>query len=778
MNAMIDDSIAVMLKESADSFLSGLSPVARLALGNEPVRLVDRAVWSSMADLGWTAVLLNEELGGSGLGLEEAAVLAEIMGNKLLGEPFVACCVMPSIVLNDSIRTDAVTHIARQLASGERLVTLAWQEQENQTAPGLPETVLRDGRVSGVKRFVSGCEDDSILLVSVQTGDEIALVAVDASGAGVRIERFGAGVGSQAHVYFDQVELIGSAPLLIGEAARQTLGQALLAGCIVLSAELCGYANGCLAKTLDFVGQRHQFDRPIASFQSIQHRCVDLDIECRLGNAAWKHAVACFSQSTTAPQTLAAASSAKARCADAAVKVALQSVHMHGAMGFSEETGVGLYLRAALFAAAWLGGAREHRRFFQSESGTVAAPNEPPALIADVAPAPVNMDALSDDGFRLYLRQWINDNYPAHLRQNDRRPFLRLRADDMTHWLKLLNDNGLRAPAWPKAYGGMGLSFARQLIYQQEMERAGVGRIIDTGETQLGPTLMTWGTDEQKAYYMPRILECTDVWSQGYSEPGSGSDLASLKTRADLQGDEFIVNGQKIWTTHATDATHVFALVRTGRFEKKQQGISFLLIDLKSPGISIRPIRNIAAEEEFCEVFFDDVRVPAGNLVGKLHEGWSVAKSLLGHERIWLGSSAMAWSALALTERMLRALELTEDRGVMDRFAQLQADLQDYRQLYGQMCDHIASDDGEPGPESSILKVYISELLQRITEFNVEIAGEYGGGVGSFDLAGLTVDLHWMLMMARPVSIYAGTNEVQRDILAKNLLKMPGVPKA
>ncbi|PAU86107.1 acyl-CoA dehydrogenase [Pseudomonas sp. WN033] len=777
MSAMTDDSIAMMLKESADSFLSGLSPVSRLALGDDPIRLVDRAVWSSMAELGWTAVLLDEGLGGSGLGLEEAAVLAEIMGEKLLGEPFVACCVMPAVVLNDCSRTDTATHIAGQLARGERLVTLAWQEQENQSAPGLPETVLRDGRISGVKRFVSGCEDDSVLLVLVQTGGEVALVAVDAGSVGVCIERFGAGVGSQAHVHFDSVEPVAGTPLLIGEAARQTLDKALLAGRIVLSAELCGYASGCLAKTLDFVGQRHQFGRPIASFQSIQHRCVDLDIECRLGRAAWQHAVACFSESTTDTRTLAAASSAKARCADAAVKVALQSVHMHGAMGFSEETGVGLYLRAALFAAGWLGGAREHRRRFQNASGAVAAVDKRP-LLAGIAADTTDLDALSDDGFRLYLRQWIADNYPAHLRQDDQRPFLRLRGDDMTNWLKLLNDNGLRAPAWPKAYGGMGLSFARQLIYQQEMERAGVGRIIDTGETQLGPTLMTWGTDEQKAYYMPRILDCTDVWSQGYSEPGSGSDLASLKTRADLQGDEFVVNGQKIWTTHATDATHVFALVRTGRFEKKQQGISFLLIDLKSPGISIRPIRNIAAEEEFCEVFFDDVRVPVGNLVGKLHEGWSVAKSLLGHERIWLGSSAMAWSALALAERLLQALGLTDDRGVMDRFAQLQADLQDYRQLYGQMCDHIASGDGEPGPESSILKVYISELLQRITEFNADIAGEYGGVVGSFDLEGLTVDLHWALMMARPVSIYAGTNEVQRDILAKNLLKMPGVPKA
>ena len=291
-----------------------------------------------------------------------------------------------------------------------------------------------------------------------------------------------------------------------------------------------------------------------------------------------------------------------------------------------------------------------------------------------------------------------------------------------------------------------------------------MARIIDLGETQLGPTIIKMGSPEQSEYYLPRILNCEHVWCQGYSEPNAGSDLASLRTSAELDGDEFVVNGQKIWTTHANDSTHIFTLVRTGKFEKKQQGISFLLIDLDTPGISIRPIINLAGEDEFCEVFFESVRVPKANLVGELHQGWTVAKALLGYERVWIGSPAL-----------VQQLGLEDDRGVMDELAQLQADLHDYRLLYSRTCDAIADSGKAPGPEVSMLKVYASELLHRLTEFNVEVGAEYGAVVGDVAIGGdstadMQADLYWQLMMARPVTIFAGANEIQRDILAKTVL--------
>ncbi|MES2320772.1 MAG: acyl-CoA dehydrogenase family protein [Pseudomonadota bacterium] len=381
--------------------------------------------------------------------------------------------------------------------------------------------------------------------------------------------------------------------------------------------------------------------------------------------------------------------------------------------------------------------------------------------------------ALPEEEFRARLRAWLEQYYPAEWRQDHRRPFLRLRGEHLSTWLRLLNEHGWRAPAWPLEYGGMGLSFRKQLIYHEETERAKVARIIDNGETQLGPTLIKCGTEAQRSYYLPRILDCTDIWCQGYSEPGAGSDLASLRTQAIREGDEFVVSGQKIWTTHATEGTHIFTLVRTATGPKKQFGISFLLIDLHAPGVTIRPIANIAGEDEFCEVFFDAVRVPAENLVGELDQGWNVAKALLGHERIWLGSPALAATALELAQALVAAGGLSDDLGVTDRLSVLQADLHDYRLLYAEICNDIAARDAQPGPEVSVLKVYVSELLQRITEFSVDIGAEDGGMTGDVCVNGLNTDLHWQLMMARPVTIYAGANEVQRDILAKSVLKMP-----
>lgn len=383
---------------------------------------------------------------------------------------------------------------------------------------------------------------------------------------------------------------------------------------------------------------------------------------------------------------------------------------------------------------------------------------------------------LSDEDFRLKFRQFLADHYPPNLRQDFRRPFYRLRWEEKNNWLRTLYKHGWRAPAWPKEYGGMGLSFGKQPIYNEEVDRAGVGRIIDNGDVMLGPTLMQFGTEAQKRQYLPRILSCDDIWAQGYSEPGSGSDLASLRTQAVREGDSFIVNGQKIWTTQAMECTHIFALVRTSKLARKQQGISFLLIDLSTPGITVRPICSIAGEEELCEVFFDDVKVPAENLVGEVDQGWTIAKALLGHERIFIGSPAQAIKALEVAKQLVKETGQEQDTGVTDRLAALAADVHDYLLLYAEMCATV-KETGEPGPEVSALKLFISETLQRITEFNVDIGQEYAGIVGDAQIGNTTFDLHWPMMMARPVTVFAGASEVQRDILAKSVLGMPSGPK-
>lgn len=382
-------------------------------------------------------------------------------------------------------------------------------------------------------------------------------------------------------------------------------------------------------------------------------------------------------------------------------------------------------------------------------------------------------NSVSDDAFRLAFRQWLTDNYPPDWRQDAIRPFRRLSGADKVRWLRMLHDAGWRAPSWPREHGGMGLSFSKQLIYVQELELQRASRIVDFGEQMLGPIVMTFGSAAQKAHILPRILNCEEVWCQGYSEPNAGSDLASLRTAAILDGDEFVVNGQKIWTTYAQDATHIFALVRTGQFARKQQGISFLLIDLQSPGVQIRPIMNIAGEQEFCEVFFADVRVPVQNLLGTLNEGWTIAKTLLGHERIWVGSPGMCRAALALARQLIETLGLSDDTRTVDQLTELAADLHDYEALYDEICTDAAA-RGEIGPHVAMLKVLATELQQRICEFVSTLSQECSGVVGATQIGDLELDVHWTLMMSRPITIFGGANEVQRDILAKAVLGLPG----
>lgn len=378
--------------------------------------------------------------------------------------------------------------------------------------------------------------------------------------------------------------------------------------------------------------------------------------------------------------------------------------------------------------------------------------------------------ATSDEAFRERFRDWLEKHYPAAWRQDSLRPFRRLRGDQVREWIDLLNTGGWRAPAWPEVYGGLGLNFTQQVIYAEELERIGAARVIDLGEVQLGPTLMLHGSDTQKAQYLPKILSGEHLWCQGYSEPGAGSDLASLTTTGVIDGDDIIVTGQKIWTTHANESTHIFALVRTARTERRQEGITFLLMPMETPGVTVRPINNLAGEDEFCEVFFDEARVPLTQVVGEVGQGWSVSKSLLGYERVWIGSPGLAARALALSRALLVASEV--DGELRDRYARCATDLHDVRALYRKICKAIG-EGHEPGAEVSMLKVLSSELQQRVSELNLDLGQGRVAVDGASEVGDVTVDLAWQYYMSRPQAIFAGTNEIQRNLLARAVLGLP-----
>ena len=377
-------------------------------------------------------------------------------------------------------------------------------------------------------------------------------------------------------------------------------------------------------------------------------------------------------------------------------------------------------------------------------------------------------NALSDDEFRQEAASFFAQQVPAHLKFLSRRP----RWAEVRDWYLTLSRHGWLVPAWPVEHGGMGLSQSKALVYVEELERSGAPRVMDQGLMNLGPVLIARGTEEQRRRFLPKILSGEHTWCQGYSEPNAGSDLASLRTEARIEGDEFVINGQKIWTSVAFDATHMFALVRTDKSVKKQAGISFVMIDMKQPGVTVRPIRNIAGHEELCEVFLDDVRTPLVNLVGELNGGWNVAKALLGFERVWSGSPRQSTLALLRLQRFAQATGKMADPVFRDRYTQITMDVLDAASAYERFAQ-IMRTGGSFGFEVSMLKIWATETCQRVTELLVEAAGDLGGLSGEVDVEGDPMDILYPFLDCRAFTIYGGSSQVQRNILAKNVLDLP-----
>lgn len=376
-------------------------------------------------------------------------------------------------------------------------------------------------------------------------------------------------------------------------------------------------------------------------------------------------------------------------------------------------------------------------------------------------------NALDDDTFRSEVRGWIEANYPPELRF----PIERLHRSVTKIWYDRLTEKGWVAPGWPKDVGGMGLDAAKRVVFMEELERHGCARFNDHGVLMLGPLLTSYGTPEQQRFFLPKILTGEHIWAQGYSEPNAGSDLASLRTEAARDGDEWVINGQKTWTTLGNDANWMYLLARTDKEAKKQRGISFLLVPMDSPGITVRPILTLGMSDEFCEVFFDDVRVPVDALVGQLNQGWTMAKALLGFERIFVGSPAQSAYALSRLETMARHLGLFDDPEFRSRYGRLNVDLADHVSLYTTFVDQLKR--AEPiGADVSMLKINQTELYKRIAQTMIDYADDYAGQVGLVaELGGVQASAIW-LQSLQP-TIYGGTSEIQRDILAKQVLGLP-----
>lgn len=380
--------------------------------------------------------------------------------------------------------------------------------------------------------------------------------------------------------------------------------------------------------------------------------------------------------------------------------------------------------------------------------------------------------------FREEVRTWVRENLPQDISQKVHNA-LRLSRDDMQRWAKILGRKGWLGYGWPKEFGGPGWTAVQKHLFEEECALAGAPRIVPFGPVMVAPVIMAFGSPEQQKRFLPGIASGEVWWSQGYSEPGSGSDLASLKTRAERKGDKYIVNGQKTWTTLAQYGDWIFCLVRTDSSGKPQTGISFLLIDMKSPGVTVRPIIMLDGEHEVNEVFFDNVEVPAENLIGEENKGWTYAKHLLSHERTNIADVNRAKRELERLKRIAKAEGVYEDRRFRDEIAKLEVDVVALEMMVLRVLS-LEKSGKNPLDIAGLLKIKGSEIQQRYTELMMLAAGPYAlpfiheameaGWQGEHVGAAYCAPLASTYFNYRKTTIYGGSNEVQRNIVAQTVL--------
>ncbi|WP_332610147.1 acyl-CoA dehydrogenase [Achromobacter sp. ESBL13] len=787
----VDPALIEEIRDSARDFLSRRDQRQRKRSASG----VDRAYWRQIADAGWLGMSVPETLGGLGLGWHAMAAVIEEAGRAQLPEPLVGAGVLGATLLSNIAPLPGSPlrdTLLQAVCDGTRMIALAWQETEGQLEAGEAAGVFgvsatpREGAyvLNGEKRHViaDAAADGWLVTADSETGTLLFYLAADTTGVTVRPHARADGTPA-CHLSIESA-IVPADALLSQHEVLDAVDHALDYGRLMQSAELIGVARQVLADTVVYLNTRQQFGKPLSSFQALQHRLVDAAMQVELAASSLQDALNTLADATGPdPVTVrkVAASRVKARAARAGLDATRLAIQLHGAIGYTEECDVSLTFRSALHLAAWLGNAAAHRQRYGALADAPAPPADDTAAPSSPAEFPRDADwnGMPEADFRALLRRFFHAHYPQHLRHV---PW-RLHWDEIKPWYFTLSRQGWIAPSWPREHGGMALSPARQIAFIEEAERHGVARAPDQGLVMLGPILIRYGTEEQRARFLPGILSGQAVWAQGYSEPNAGSDLAALRCEAVIDGDDLIVTGQKTWSTLAQDATHMFMLVRTDKTVKKQAGISFLLVDLASPGISRRPIRTLSGHEEFCEVFFDQVRVPRANVVGELNAGWGIAKALLGFERLFSGSPKHASHALQQIFSIARQRGLLSDPAFTDRLAELRMDSADLTAMYRVFADMARA--GRPLPPTlSLLKIWATETHERLGALLIQIAEEYGGadmrlGYGDGDghgdgngIGGVQALAPYINALA--ATIFSGTNEIQRNIYAKQVLGLDG----
>ena len=714
----------------------------------DPSSVSERPLWSRLAELGVAGLPVAESLGGAGGTWSDLAVALEACGHAVAPTPAIA--VAGALGALSTAAEDPAADLLRQVAEGSVVATFAWTARPPLwgASGGFTATAGPSAggvSVSGRSDLVLSPEADVILLVADAAAGPV-LAAVAATAAGVELGR---AEGLDLLRPIGKLVLDGAEATVLAEGAMAlaALRRSLVTAGTATACELVGIAAHCLNGAVAYAADRTQFGRPIGSFQAVKHKCADMLAGVELARAAARHAAALLDEQAAADALDDAVALALAETMKVARQVTGDYIQVLGGIGFTWEHEAHLYYRRAGAMAALFGGPEAQRRRLDPTGRTKGA--VPRASTRRVQGPAAELAAHVERLLPAHRDKWgDDDSFPARL-----------------DWQRTLHTVGWIAPHWPVEFGGRGLGIVDQVACDRVLAELNAPDLAGVlGVNNVAPTLMRYGTPEQRRHLLG-IQSGTEVWCQGFSEPDAGSDLAGLRTAAVLDGDEFVIDGQKIWTSEGMEATHCLLLARTDAAARPHRGISALLVPLDLPGITRRPIVQMTGEGGFAELYFDDVRVPRDALLGKLHDGWNVTMTTLGFERA--GVIMMAGRLEQTVHDMVvavadRDLDPGTRLALTDRLIEARL-----LGLLGQRALGRIAAGGAPGAEHSVIKLVWSITAQAVGESYLAALGPDA----VMSSAGRVARLDYL--RSRAATIAGGTTEIMRNILAERVLGMP-----
>jgi alkylation response protein AidB-like acyl-CoA dehydrogenase len=767
-------------------FLAAECPVATVrTLESDPAGF-DPEYWRRSTALGWTSMLVPEADGGGSLsehGLLDLVLVAEEMGRLVAPGPLVPVNVVAA-ALGRAGTAEQRADVLPGLLAGEALA--AWCGPAPVAAEATPDGFVLTGTATPVE---AGAQAQHVL-VTARSGDQLSQLLVPAGSPGLRVEPLGGLdlVRRFAAVHFDGVVVPESAVVgVAGEAADDVEAQLQLA-CVLQCAESIGAMDQMFELTLEYLGDRYSFGRPLSSYQALKHRVAD--------NKVWleaSHAIASAAARAVATGSADAAelvSAAKAWIGPHATELMQDCIQLHGGIGVTWEHDLHLYLRRTTVNRVTYGTPKDHAARiaervlrFRRSPATQAARAAPPLAqrrLHDLGESTAG--DLDVEEFRARARAWLADNMPPATAGTMTDRLEEGRRDVERELQRRLWDGGFAGICFPAEYGGLGLTYEHQLAFTEESLPYDMPFSLNVPTLGiLAATLVDFGTHEQKLRHLPAILKGEELWVQFLSEPSGGSDLAGCLTRADRDGDVFVMNGSKIWSSAAFASDYAMCLARTNWDVPKHRGLTMFIVKIHQPGIQVEQIRQVNGSMEFCQEFFDDVPIPASDVVGEVDDGWTIATRLLVHERNAVGGGSPYTSGRSSghdstgRDDNLAAIVRLQGRTSDAHARQLVAEAH-IRQLVGgqlvrRITQAVATGKMAP-PAGSVLKLFSATNVMRRYEIGLELAGEdavvwpEGDDTAGRQLGELTL---WR----QGLSLGGGSNEIQRNIISERLLGMP-----